>query len=470
MLSRNSHVNTSAAEQKLNEKGILLMPCHNNQAHDEVIEAVQSAIRDCPAVQALRYITGRTELDSMDQFELSPGINCALHHDVESNEKCIRLSSHTVSVQEIQAFIDNAVTQYKLHVQNKLEGRLYVFDQVPFPGLNTTRNLNIPAFSKLQFEKQKFVTGKCFSNIFFTQKALVESRVRFFLDRPDWYLEKGVAHSLGILLTGPPGTGKTSLIKAIARESNRHIVNVDMANIQTKQQFADLFHGDELHCRNKELSGDRCETLLIPVKGRILILEDIDCAAENITWDRKYLDEQKQEGENANKRLEKIQSSERIDPDYIVKKDRRQPSDRRIHNSIEDIYEVISKTMSSTIADEQQKPVKSTLTLNDVLNVLDGVCESQNRIIIMTSNHIEKIDPALLRPGRCDLTVKFELATRKTITEMFQCYFDQSIPDSDVSQLPDQIYSPAYISSLMLGNFQDPDAALQKLLELPHEI
>ena len=40
------------------------------------------------------------------------------------------------------------------------------------------------------------------------------------------------------------------------------------------------------------------------------------------------------------------------------------------------------------------------LNLAGVLNVLDGVVDSPGRIVIMTSNHPEKLDPALIRPGR----------------------------------------------------------------------
>ena len=43
---------------------------------------------------------------------------------------------------------------------------------------------------------------------------------------------------------------------------------------------------------------------------------------------------------------------------------------------------------------------KAKLTLAGLLNVLDGVVDSPGRILIMTTNHPEKLDPALIRPGR----------------------------------------------------------------------
>ena len=42
------------------------------------------------------------------------------------------------------------------------------------------------------------------------------------------------------------------------------------------------------------------------------------------------------------------------------------------------------------------------LDLSGLLNVLDGVVDTPNRILVMTTNHPEKLDPALIRPGRID--------------------------------------------------------------------
>ncbi|KAJ1618158.1 hypothetical protein T492DRAFT_569693, partial [Pavlovales sp. CCMP2436] len=48
------------------------------------------------------------------------------------------------------------------------------------------------------------------------------------------------------------------------------------------------------------------------------------------------------------------------------------------------------------------KNLKQILNITGVLNVLDGVVDTPNRILVMTTNHPEKLDPALIRPGRID--------------------------------------------------------------------
>lgn len=43
------------------------------------------------------------------------------------------------------------------------------------------------------------------------------------------------------------------------------------------------------------------------------------------------------------------------------------------------------------------------MTFSGLLNALDGVASSEERIIFMTTNHYDKLDPALIRPGRVDV-------------------------------------------------------------------
>ena len=63
------------------------------------------------------------------------------------------------------------------------------------------------------------------------------------------------------------------------------------------------------------------------------------------------------------------------------------------------------------------------ITLSALLNVIDGVAASEGRIVIMTTNHIKKLDPAILRPGRIDLTICFSLASHEMIKGIFQAIY-----------------------------------------------
>lgn len=62
------------------------------------------------------------------------------------------------------------------------------------------------------------------------------------------------------------------------------------------------------------------------------------------------------------------------------------------------------------------------LNLSGILNVLDGVVETPGRIVIMTTNHPELLDPALIRPGRIDRHIHMGMMELNDIVAMFQHY------------------------------------------------
>merc|ERR1719240_803592 len=71
------------------------------------------------------------------------------------------------------------------------------------------------------------------------------------------------------------------------------------------------------------------------------------------------------------------------------------------------------------------------LDLSGVLNVLDGVVDSPSRIIIMTSNHPEKLDPALIRPGRINLKLYLGFIELPEACEMIALYFGGQITTAE---------------------------------------
>lgn len=65
----------------------------------------------------------------------------------------------------------------------------------------------------------------------------------------------------------------------------------------------------------------------------------------------------------------------------------------------------------------EQKNVRG-ITFSDLLNALDGVATPDGRIVFMTTNHLHRLDPALIRPGRVDYTVEFSCATAGQINAL----------------------------------------------------
>lgn len=68
-------------------------------------------------------------------------------------------------------------------------------------------------------------------------------------------------------------------------------------------------------------------------------------------------------------------------------------------------------------------PPKSNVTLSGLLNVLDSMSSEEGRITFATTNYIENLDPALIRPGRMDVKIQYKLATTKQVEQVFKRFY-----------------------------------------------
>ena len=103
------------------------------------------------------------------------------------------------------------------------------------------------------------------------------------------------------------------------------------------------------------------------------------------------------------------------------------------------------------------KNKKDEITLSFILNTIDGIRETPGRIIIITSNNYEDLDPALIRPGRIDITLNMKNASKDIIKEMFNHYYNDIIPKEVEDKIIDYKISPAKIVNLRLENHKKED-------------
>lgn len=90
----------------------------------------------------------------------------------------------------------------------------------------------------------------------------------------------------------------------------------------------------------------------------------------------------------------------------------------------------------------------ANVTFSGLLNALDGVASAEERIIFLTTNHVERLDEALVRPGRVDMTVRFGEATRYQVS----CLWDRFYGEFDT----DGKYRQAFLDRLQeLGLIED---------------
>lgn len=322
-----------------------------------------------------------------------------------------RLYCYEHDVQHLQTFVDNCNADYERRMANKLGSHRYYFDQMVQTKAKGSVQNPLPS-THLVYTKTKFMTTRTFDNVFFEQRKQVRDRVQFFLEHRDWYEKKGIPYTLGFMFHGPPGTGKTSSIKAIANAGRRHIINIQLSEIKTKQQLQHLFFNDEIHVFN----GVNTEKYTIPVAERLYVIEDIDAMGDVVLrreWKKPVVEEKKKE---------------------------------------DDIF-------------GDRKEEKDTFDLSFLLNLLDGTLEANGRIIAFSSNYPERIDKALIRPGRVDMIVHFKNCSRAVLKEMVDSFYEQDIEIPDDPSL-DGKWSPAEAVRILFQNFGDPKAAVDELVSL----
>lgn len=110
----------------------------------------------------------------------------------------------------------------------------------------------------------------------------------------------------------------------------------------------------------------------------------------------------------------------------------------------------------------------SGVTFSGLLNALDGVASADERLIFMTTNHPEKLDPALIRPGRVDYKQLIDNATKYQISEMFKRFYGDGEQEQEkckvflekVVELGCTV-STAQLQGLFVYNKHDPDGAIE---------
>lgn len=116
-----------------------------------------------------------------------------------------------------------------------------------------------------------------------------------------------------------------------------------------------------------------------------------------------------------------------------------------------------------TVFDGRKNLVKgSKLTFSGFLNALDGIITLNDVMVIMTSNHIEKLDEALIRPGRIDRQILIPAAEKPEIEAYLTMFYEQPCQNLDIKKS----LSISQIQNICLQHPHDMQAAIDKILTL----
>jgi AAA+ superfamily predicted ATPase len=334
----------------------------------------------------------------------------------------ISITSKKYTTPELQEKISKWTKEFQ--IENKLykdDGNIYHYS------LNCNNNKNIESLceekskknqddifdnnnndNNKKWAKNRLISFKTFDNIFFEEKEIMMKKLNYFLKNEEKYKKKGIPYNIGFLFYGDPGCGKTSCIKAISNYTNRHVVEINLKQIETCGEFIDIF--------NNESMNDNC----IPHNKKMIVLEDIDCMIDIVkSRDNEAIEDQK------SKEMDKI-----LDLLLEKKKEKFKKDDK--------------------------------LSLSCILNTIDGVYENYGRILIITTNYADRLDKALIRPGRIDMKIHFTKATSIMCHDMIENFFDHKITQN--IELPDKKYTPAEILEICALHEDDMEKAIQSII------
>ncbi|PPS03430.1 hypothetical protein GOBAR_AA17227 [Gossypium barbadense] len=223
----------------------------------------------------------------------------------------------------------------------------------------------------------------------------------------DYYARIGKAWKRGYLLYGPPGTGKSSMIAAMANLLDYDVYDLELTAVKENTELRRL--------------------LLDTSSKSIIVIEDIDCSID-LTGQRE-------------KKKEKDGNED-------------EPSD----------------PVTKRVKEEEKN--ESKVTLSGLLNCIDGLWSScgGERIIVFTTNYVEKLDPALIRRGRMDKHIELSYCCFDAFKVFAKNYLEidsHSLFGEIESLLGETNMTPADVAENLMpkSDYDDVETCLKRLVE-----
>lgn len=245
-------------------------------------------------------------------------------------------------------------------------------------------------------------------------KNSIVTHIDNFLTNREVYDKYKITYKTGIVLYGEPGTGKTSLVRALVSHINGILINADSKTSTDKVQDL-ILNIRNNNCSNKTgISYEILDkTINIETAPIVILFEELDKFFLNSSDKRSKKETPKEDGNNAMV--------------TVTSKEVKVPGEKSKEQSLTDS---IANGMDNDI-------------LDDMLQFFDGMRSPENVIFIATTNYIERLDPALTRPGRFDLSVEMKRLTVEKACDMIE----NMIPGKSVMEYQEYIKEDGTVNS-----------------------
>lgn len=265
---------------------------------------------------------------------------------------------------------EEAIEVFRKHVET-------LFPDYVYSGADDTYNADLYSWNstKLNWDSRYGTVSRSLESVVLHEGQVekIINDINHFLSLEQDYVDYGLTWRRGILLSGPPGGGKTSFVKAMASHMRLDIYYLSLQDIKSN---------DDLIAAIRNVRGKN-----------IIVFEDVD----------------------------------------VVVPDRKEATGKG-----------------------------TNVTLDALLNIVDGMLTPHGAIFVMTTNHAEDLDPALLRPGRVDLQIEFGPLDDYQANLMVSRFLGREVELPSV----DKVIMPAALSGIFKNYLNDRESAVPEIIAM----